>query len=112
MGQFSMYLLYGAVMLLYWGYAELRKPKEQRKLAKAAICLVIGIGYFVYAWMTRGAMALAAMAVNTTYLIAGGLLLLLAALKALGPPPFRNRVMAALYGLGGAVLIALGLGLV
>ncbi len=110
MGQFSMYLLYGAVMLLYWAYAEMRKPKQDRKVAKAALCLVLGLGYFVYAWFTRGAMAMAAAAYNTMYLGAGAVLCVLGLMRAVAPPPHRNRLLAVILVIGGLVLVAFGLG--
>ncbi len=110
MDQFSMYLLYGAVMLIYAAYTEFRKPKEQRKVQKAALFLLIGLGYFVYAWYTRGAMLIAAAAVNMTDVAVGAALLLMAGLRAMAPPPMRNRMLAAIYGVLGLGIIAYGLG--
>ena len=110
MDQFSMYLLYGAVMLIWWGYSELRKPKEQRKLGKAAIFLTVGLGYFAYAWYTRGAMLIAAAARNMTFVMIGGALVLLGVLRALAPPPVRNRIQAGIYAALGLLIAAYGMG--
>ncbi len=100
-----------AITLFAWGFREIQKRREERKVPAIVPVLAMAAPVAFFIWMIffrQQALAVA----HWQFVILGIVCLLNALLWFAGPPAMRSRKRAVIYLLLGAVLLALGFGLI